>query len=191
MEQNGAWSTSLERYRAYLHLLGHLQLDARLQGKVDLSGVVQVTLLEAAAANEQVRRASDAERLTWLRRVFANNLTDEIRKLGAQMRDVDRELSLEEALERSSQRIEGWLAAEQSSPSERAERGEQLLRLAEALAQLPPDQRRAVEMHHLQGASLADIAAALERSKEAVAGLLYRGLCRLRELMVKEPDTRS
>ena len=37
----------LERFRAYLQLLARLHLDRRLQGKVDLSGVMQQTLWEA------------------------------------------------------------------------------------------------------------------------------------------------
>ena len=63
---------ALERYRDYLHLLARLQLDSRLRGKIDLSGVVQQTLLEAYRSG----RRGQAAPLAWLRRILANNLGD-------------------------------------------------------------------------------------------------------------------
>src|SRR5437016_4894830 len=100
----------LESFREYLNLLARLQLDKRLQGKIDLSGVVQQTLLEA----HQARAASINVNVTaaWLRRILANNLRDEVRKLNAKARAVQRERSLEAALDASSARLEGCLAAE-------------------------------------------------------------------------------
>jgi hypothetical protein len=53
MAELGDPGPSLERFRAYLSLLARLQLDPRLRGKVDLSGVVQQTLLEAHRARER------------------------------------------------------------------------------------------------------------------------------------------
>ena len=64
-------------------------------------------------------------------------------------------------------------------------REEDVFRLAQALATLPENQRRAVELHHLKGWSLNEIAAELGSSKPAVAGLLHRGLMKLRELLVE------
>ena len=91
-------------------------------------------------------------------------------------------VTLSNILKRSA-RLEAWLAAEQSSPSERAERHEELLRLTDNLAALPEDQRRAIELHHLQGLSLADTATAMDRTTQSVVGPLFRGLRRLRERM--------
>jgi RNA polymerase sigma-70 factor (ECF subfamily) len=67
------------------------------------------------------------------------------------------------------------------------DRQEQLLRLAGALARLPEDQRQAVELHHLKGRPVAEVAEQLGRSPSAVGSLLYRGLKKLRELLA-EPD---
>ena len=69
----------------------------------------------------------------------------------------------------------------QTSPVDRADRNEQLLRLAGALAQLPDDHRQAIELHHLQGMPLAEVARELGRTEPSVAGLLRRGLGKLRE----------
>lgn len=171
----------LERFRSYLSLLARMQLHPALRGKIDPSGVVQQTLLEAHQAIDQLRTWDEPHRMAWLRRALANNLTDEVRKLATAARDVGRECSLETELEQSSARLEAWLASEESAPPEQAMRNEQLLYLAAALEHLPEDQRAAVELHHLRGLPLAEVADALDRSKGAVATLLFRGMTRLRK----------
>ncbi len=103
-----------------------------------------------------------------------------LRKLAARKRDVRREWSLDAALDQSASRLERWLAADQSSPSQRAIRQEELLRVAEAMAGLPEAQRRAIELHHLRSMPLSEIADELGTTKAAVAGLLHRGMKTLR-----------
>jgi RNA polymerase sigma-70 factor (ECF subfamily) len=176
----------LNHYREYLRLLARLHLDARLQGKLDPSDVVQETLLQAYQALGQFRGSTDAELAAWLRQILARHLAHLVRDLGRDKRDVSREQSLQEALDQSSARLEAWLAAEQSSPSHGAERHENALRLAEALAQLPEAQREALVLQHWQGWSLDDIGRHLGRSPAAVAGLIKRGLRALRTLLQEE-----
>jgi RNA polymerase sigma-70 factor (ECF subfamily) len=48
---------------------------------------------------------------------------------------------------------------------------------------LPNDQRDAVILHHLQHLPLADLAKHFGRSEGAVAGLLHRGLKKMRQLL--------
>src|SRR5215212_3121525 len=159
-----ALGLELERFREYLHLMVRLQLDPALQGKADLSGVVQQTLLEAHVALAPALDPQTAVTAAWLRQILANNLRDEVRKLGTAARAVERERSLEASLNESSSRLGIWLAANHSSPSQKAIRQEELLALAAALACLPLDQRQAVELHPLKGLPLADVAEHLERS---------------------------
>jgi RNA polymerase sigma-70 factor (ECF subfamily) len=172
-----------ERYLDYLRLLARLQLGQQRQARVDASDLVQQTLLEAQQKLHQFRGSSDAELAAWLRRILAHNLADAVRALGRARRNVARERSLEAALDESSARIEAWLQAEQSSPSQKAERKEDVVRLAQVLAALPEPQREAVVLRHLEGCSLAEIAERLGRTQAAVVGPLQRGLRRLRETL--------
>ena len=47
----------------------------------------------------------------------------------------------------------------------------------------PDTQREAVILRHLQGMSLAEVAGQLDRSEAAVAGLVYRGLNKLHDVL--------
>ena len=174
---------SIEDYRDYLMLLVRLQLGSRLRAKIDASDVVQQAILNAYQGRSQFRGETEGEWLAWLRAILANALLAAARRFGTQARDPSRERSLEGELERSSSRLESLLVADQTSPSERAVRGEELLRLAHAIARLPEDQRRVVELHYLKGLSVANVAEEIGRTRSAAVGLLFRGLKRLRELL--------
>ena len=171
---------SLESYRDYLLLLARARLGGKLRLRLDASDVVQQTLLEAHRDKAQFRGGDLA---AWLRQVLARNIANAGRDLGRARRDPARERSLQAALDESSARLELFLASEESSPSVRARRNEEVLALARALAALPDDQREAVTQRHLHGLSLAEISGYLDRTPAAVAGLLHRGLERLRSLM--------
>jgi RNA polymerase sigma factor (sigma-70 family) len=135
--------------------------------------LVQQTLFEACRTPPTV----PPEGLrAYLRRALRNNVLDALKRGGkAAPAAVE--------AERSSARVEDWLAAEHSSPSERAAREERLARLATALARLTEAQRTAVELKHLRGHSVAEIAALMGRTEAAVGGLLRHGIQALRDLL--------
>jgi RNA polymerase sigma-70 factor (ECF subfamily) len=177
---------AIEDFRDYLHLLARLHLDPKLQAKVAPSDIVQQTLVKAHQNRDQFRGGTAGEQAAWLRRILSNTLIDAARKFG---RQIDLEMPIEQQVAHSSARLEAWLAGEQPSPSDAAARQEQVLVLARALSQLPDDQRLAVELHHLRGLAVAEIAGLLERTEASVAGLLRRGLKRLRELLGVADET--
>jgi RNA polymerase sigma-70 factor (ECF subfamily) len=181
----------LERYGDYLRLLARLQVGPRLQAKLDPSDIVQQALLQAHENRAQFRGRTEAEWLAWLRAILANALAAAGRRFATGARDLNREHSLEARLEESSSRLEVLLAADHSSPSERTVRSEQLLRLAHAMAFLPADQQRVVELHHLKGYPVAEVARLMDRSRPAVVGLLFRGLKKLRELLQEKGEGES
>jgi len=177
------WGRRLEAFRAYLAVMARLQLDDRLRAKVASSDIVQQTLLEAFEKRGSFRGTSNGELGAWLRQILAHNLADAFRAHGRAKRRVDHERSLEQSLGQSSSNLGGFIAARQTSPSRGAVRAEEALRLAAALSELPEAQRDVIELHHLKGLSLKEVADQVRRSPEAVAGLLHRGLKALKELL--------
>jgi RNA polymerase sigma-70 factor (ECF subfamily) len=178
----------LEPYRDYLRLLARLELDPRLRARLDPSDIVQQTLLQAHQALDQFHGEGQGALAAWLRQILARNLAMAVRDHVRAKRDVRRERDLQAALDRSSARLESWLAADQTSPSLQAERNEQLLRMASALGALPPDQRDAVVLHFLNELSLAEVGKRLGRSQGAAVGLIQRGLKAMRAALGPQPQ---
>ena len=168
----------LLRFEPALLLWANCQLPGWVRGKLDPADLVQQTLLEAMTAGGLAGRP-DHEVLAYLRRALTHNLIDATRKHAAARGELA-------AVGDSSLRLADWLAAEQSSPSERAERNERFERLAVALAELPDAQRMAVELRDLHGLKVTDIASRLGKTEGAVSLLLHRAVARLR-VQLTEP----
>jgi RNA polymerase sigma-70 factor (ECF subfamily) len=162
-----------------LQVLARVHIDPRLQGKIDLSDIVNETLGEACKDWKTLEPRVRAQRRGWLRRAFLNNLRDAIRRLRS--RGALAERSLEAALERSSVRLDGWLAADDSTPSQKAARQEEAELVVTALSRLPERERMAVILQRWHGWKLDEIAGQLGCTPGAVAGLIHRGLDRLRK----------
>lgn len=177
-----------ELFRSYLRILARvaLQSSPRLQKKVDASDLVQEALMHAVVALPQFRGRTDREFAAWLRAILANKLTDAARHYGRGKRDAALEQSILERLDDSATRLGRQIPADLTSANERLVENEKARYVAECLAGLPADQQTAVELHHLTGYSVSEIAQRMNKSTAAVAGLLRRGLENLRERLKKK-----
>lgn len=176
-------SFRVEQYRGYLIALARVRLAAAgpVRYKIDVSDLVQETLLQAHIAQWQFKGTTAEEFAAWLRRILANKLFDAERRFARKKRNAALEASYRESIDGSASRIQRLPVINQTSPSQHVARHERDLLLANALETLPEDQRTAVELRYLGDCSLDEISELMNRTKTSVAGLLRRGLQSLRE----------
>ena len=171
----------LEQYADYLRLLARLQIDPRLRGRLDPSDVVQQTLLIAHEKQGQFRGRTDAELAAWLRTILANILAQQMRRLRNHPAGTG---PLAAAGHGRILGAAGGLAGPRRIHARpKAAKAEELMRLVAALASLPDDQRTAMELHHLQGLSVPEVARRMNKTVASVTGLLYRGGKALRQTL--------
>jgi len=170
----------LEAFRSRLRTAAERDIRHRLQARVDASDIVQQTFLSAYNNFDEFGGKCEAEFAAWLEQIQNRNILDAVRvHVRSGKRSVDRELSQQD----DAKGVSGLPDGKSPSPSHAAIQGDERQRLLAALEQLPPDQREAVRMRHLEGKTLAQIMEDLERSKEAAAALIKRGLANLRKQM--------
>jgi RNA polymerase sigma-70 factor (ECF subfamily) len=166
----------VNQYWGFLRTLASLQVDFRLRGQIDLSGLVNETLFQAAEHWEQLQDLNSHKKRAWLRKALQHKIIDKIRQIRALTNPFD------EAVEATHGRILTWPEVEDTLPLEELQKQEESLEVIERLAQLPKGEQVALELRYFEGWSYRQIAEYLDRSEQAVAGLLKRGLQHLREM---------
>lgn len=166
------------RFRKYLLHVANESLSPALRAKVGASDLVQETLL---AFHEQFGRfegTSEADLLTWLRRILYYRALQVARRYGATAaRDVRREISLYEA--GSSIRL-APLVDPAPTPRANLAAKEEIAQVNDAIAALDDDARALVVMRSLERRSFDEIGAILGCSAAAARGRWVRAVDKLR-----------
>jgi RNA polymerase sigma-70 factor (ECF subfamily) len=167
-------------YRPFLQTIAALKLGRATQRRIDASDIVQETEIEMVRGIRAFRGKTEPELSAWLKQMLKRNIADKVRDNRAAIRDLRREQYLDG--HESSASIT-WVqpAGRDATPSQFMIHGEAALQLAAALATLPEDQRAVVRMRYLEGMKLIEIAATMQKTPAAVAGLLRRGQKALRD----------
>lgn len=160
------------------------KLPPRLQSTQAVEDILQLTFFQAFRDIGRFEQRPDATLGDWLTRIADNRLLDAIKhhdrkKHGGDLRRI-------EGAARSDEDVLSlldWIVAADTSPGSIVARGEALQALQAALAALPDDQRVAIQMRLLDGKSLEETAQALDRTPDAVRGLVHRGKQQLLESM--------
>lgn len=169
------------KYEPYLRMLARTRMRRAYQAKVGASDMVQQAMMQAVQGFEGFRGTTEGELLAWLRQILAHHLCHLDRDLHRDKRDIRREQSMEQKLAASSMRLEGLLTGDDPTPSQNVALGESVIQISQAIARLPEPQADAVRLHYLEGMKLSEVAAELDKSTGAVAGLLHRGMKTLRK----------
>ena len=142
----------LEYYRPLLERLSSQRVGRRLGAKVSSSEVAQITLVSAAERFGDFRGDTPEQFRAWLCTILQNEITDHTRRfLVSQCRAVSRESPLPHDL----------VQEESLRPSQICSSREQVVKLLQAVENLPEELRSIVRMRYQQDMTFTDIAASL------------------------------
>jgi RNA polymerase sigma-70 factor (ECF subfamily) len=174
----------LEHYRDYLRRMVAARLDRRLAPRIDASDVVQETLADAADRLDEYLSDPPLPFFGWLRVLAGEHVREAHRKhLHVKGRSVARESRMPELNDVSMVSLAHQLAANDTSPSNRLIRYEDLEWVKAGLAALPAHDREIIVMRYIEALSSLEISQALGTTETDAKNRLYRALMRLRNQM--------
>jgi RNA polymerase sigma-70 factor (ECF subfamily) len=185
-----AWERLMSDHRPRLRRMVALRMDPRLQGRIDPSDVIQESYIDAARRLPEYVKNPPMPFFVWLRWLVGQRLMEQHRRhLGAQVRDVSREISLYHGAfpEATAADLAANVLGELSTPSQAAIRVEQIKRLREALESLEPIDREILVLRHFEQLSNGEAADVLNLDKSTASKRYARALIRLKDVLTAMP----
>jgi RNA polymerase sigma-70 factor (ECF subfamily) len=179
-----------QRHRDRLRRMVELRMDARLQGRIDASDVLQDGFLDLAKRVDNYLSDPGLPVFLWLRLVVSDRLAMIHRRhLGTKMRDAGQEVSLyrDPLPPASSAALASMLLGRLTSPSDAAIRAEQILQVQEAVNSLDALDREVVALRHFEQLTRAETAVVLGISEEAGAKRYIRAMKKLKLILAAMP----
>jgi RNA polymerase sigma-70 factor (ECF subfamily) len=182
-----AVAACVEAYRARLLAFVAHRMAPGLRQRLDPDDIVQEVSLAA------VRPAGGAEGpprdpFGWLCHVAEQRIIDAHRRhFAAAKRNAAREVSIDAPLRNASGDdaggIASLLAVSMTTPSQALSRATKEYRLAQAVEELPEEQRAAIRMRYVEGLGTKEIAGRVGKSDVAIRVMLSRAVQKLQQLL--------
>lgn len=181
-----------ELHRERLWRMVNFRLDRRLHGRVDPDDVLQEGYLAAAQRLKHYSSESDScgSPFVWLRMIVVQTLIDVHRMhLGAQMRDVDREVAIHGCVYplATSASIAIHLVGNLTSPSRAAVRAEMVNRVEKAIGKMDLMDQEILALRHFEELSNSEVAEVLDIQQKAASIRYVRAIRRLKEALSQMP----
>ncbi len=163
------------RITAKLPSMGH--------GVVAADDVLQQTFMQVFRDIGKFRPRTDKSFQCWLNRIADHRAIDAVRSARRKKRGGDMNRLPPHTNAGSIEDLIKILSDDGRSPSQSAAGHEAVLAIQIAIDKLTGDQRRAIQLHCLEGKSLEEVAEELQCTKDAVRGLVDRAKRQLREAL--------
>ncbi len=181
-----ALRTLLTRYGPAARKAIQGKIGRKWRSVLEEDDVMQVTYLEAFLHIDHLIGRNPASFVAWLRKIAENVLRDAIRELERKKRPNPAKRLQTAVTGESYATLLDYVGGTSTTPSRHARRNESREILEHAMQQLPPDYRDVLQLHHLEGRSVAEVATKMSRSQGAVYMIRARALERLRSLLGAE-----
>ena len=175
----------LELNRDYLLLIANQDMEGDLKRKMGASDLVQESMLTAQANFNRFEGETRQEFLAWLRGILGNDVKHWRRHYkGVQKRNVRREKDLG-----GQQHAPPDPRDRTYTPGTQAVADEEAAMLENAIAKLPENYQRVIQMRNWQDKTFAEIGAELDCTDDAARKLWSRAIVRLQDVLLEQsPD---
>jgi len=177
-------------HRERLWRMVKFRLDTRLAGRADADDILQEAYLNAAQRVHHYLQDPSNSFFVWLRLIVGQTLIDVHRRhLGAKMRDVHREVSLQAASypQATSVALAAQLLGNMTSPSQAAVKAETARQLEQAVAAMDTIDQEVLALRHFEELTNSEVAEVLGIQQKAASIRYVRALARLKDILEKIP----
>jgi len=175
----------LFHYHDQLHAFVRGRIGKDIRTVVDPADILQEVYCGAFRSIASFRPKTDKAFFNWLTSIARNRLRDAGRGQGAKKRGGEHKRVEKSPAGREDSYVDllNMLSAGISTPGSRVSRAEAIRALQVRLAALPEDYRQVIQLHHIDGHSLEEVAERMERTVGQVRGLLPRARQKLHDAM--------
>ena len=188
-EGESTFAELFSQHRERLWRMVNFRLDPRLHGRVDADDVLQDAYMDAINRIQYYVDDPSTSFFIWLRLIVGQTMINIHRRhLGTQMRDANREISIQNAHARAtSETLAAHLLGQFTSPSQAAIKAEISRQLEAALESMSPIDREVLALRHFEELTNSEVAEVLGIQHKAASIRYVRAISRLKSILEEVP----